>query len=118
MIQLVYPSGMMMQSYGTNGNCALNTGHSNQRYVALKLTTTDNTELHLALLAYTVKNGVCAALNERTILIITAAEVKAREQRMISLLSADDMGQGIGSVWHLFRLRQGRRQARFQTSTG
>lgn len=70
MIQLLYPPNLMEQPAFTNGNCSLNSGRSSQRYAAMKMTTADNTEVHLALLAYTVKDDLyCKALNGRTVLI-------------------------------------------------
>ncbi|MDD5394576.1 MAG: OmpA family protein [Thiothrix sp.] len=102
MVQLVYPDAQMMQPDFTNGNCALNSWHANQRYASMKLTTEDKTDVHLALLVYTLKDDLyCKALNGRTIVVLAAAESKAREQRMVTVVPAEDMGKGIGTDGHI-----------------
>ena len=102
MIQLLYPPNLMEQPAFTNGNCSLNSGRSSQRYAAMKMTTADNAEVHLALLAYTLKDDLyCKALNGRTVLILTTSESKPREQRMVTVVPAEDMGKGIGTDGHI-----------------
>lgn len=102
LIQMIYPAAKMVQAAFTNGNCAINSWHSNQRFAAMKMTTPDNTEVHLGLLAYTLKDSnYCKALDGRTILVLAAVEGKPREQRMVTVVPADDMGKGLGSDGHI-----------------
>jgi outer membrane protein OmpA-like peptidoglycan-associated protein len=101
-IQMVYPDAKMVQEDFTNGNCSLNSWHANQRFAVMKMTTPENTEVHLGLLAYTLKNDrYCKALDGRTILVLAAIEGKPREQNMVTVVPADDMGKGIGADGHI-----------------
>ncbi len=101
-VQMIYPSSKMVQKEFTNGNCSLNSWHANQRFAVMKMTTPDNTEVHLGLLAYTLKdNNYCKALDGRTVLVLAAVEGKPREQKMVTVVPADDMGKGIGTDGHI-----------------
>ncbi len=106
----IFPFSLAVQEKGSVGYCTLADDHTDQRYVAMKMTTPDNTEVHLALLAYTLKGtevfaaaqyGECKPLAGRTALVVVAVEGKAREQRMVTVMPADDMSKGIGTDGHV-----------------
>ncbi len=102
MLNLLYPKDYMQQSYYSNGGCALFSNHAKQNYSAIQVNRPDGTEVVLALLAYSVNNNLyCKALNDRTVLVMTAVEKKPREQRMISVLPANELSGSIGSKGHV-----------------
>lgn len=111
MVDSLFPFSLAVQEEGSVGYCTLADDHTDQRYAAMKMTTPDNTEVHLALLAYTLKgeesyiadrkNGYCKPLAGHTALVVVAVEGKAREQRMVTVIPADDMGKGIGTDGHV-----------------
>lgn len=102
MLHLIYPKDLMRQAYHSNGGCALYSNHTQQRYSTVQFTTPDGTEVHMGLLAYSLNNNLyCKALNERTVLVMTTVEKKAREQRMVSVLPANDLSRSIGSQGHV-----------------
>lgn len=102
MVNLLYPRDYMKQTYYSNGGCALFSTHAKQNYSAIQVTRPDGTELLLALLAYSLNDDLyCKALNDRTVLLMTAVEIKPREQRMVSLLPANELSNAIGSKGHV-----------------
>ncbi|WGZ94427.1 MAG: DUF4892 domain-containing protein [Candidatus Thiothrix putei] len=103
LLYLVYPYELMVQPKFSTGDCAIRHPHSDQRYIAMKMATPEGNEVHLALLSYIMQAdiGSCNALNGRTVLVLAAVEGKAREQRMATIVPADDMGKGIGEEGHV-----------------
>jgi len=103
LLYLLYPYGLMVQPKFSTGDCAIRIPHSDQRYAAMKMVTPEGNEVHLALLSYIVHEdiGSCKTLNGRTILVMVVVEGKPREQKMVTVMPADDMGKGIGEQGHV-----------------
>ncbi len=102
LLQLLYPADQMRQRAFTNGNCALNSSHAQQRYSAIQMTAPGGGEVVMGLLAYTLSDTLyCKALNDRTVLVMTTVEKQAREQRMVSVVPASDLSRNIGSQGHV-----------------
>lgn len=103
LLYLLYPYELMEQTTFSTGDCAIRRVHSDQRYAAMEMPVPGGTEVHLALLSYILQPdiGSCKALNGRTIMVVAAVEGKAREQKMVTVVPADDMGKGIGADGHI-----------------
>ena len=97
LIDSVYPVNAVTSANFSNGNCAINAGHVDQRFFVGKL---DNAgiEIHVAVLTYTVRDELyCKALNERTVALVVTLEAKAREQKMVAV-KASELAQSINAT--------------------
>lgn len=111
MVDSLFPFALSLQQKESVGYCALLDKHTDLRYTAMKITTPEQTEVHLALLAYVLKGeyfyagerdvSYCKPLAGRTALVMVAVEGKAREQKMVTVVPAEDMGKGIGELGHV-----------------
>ena len=78
----------------TNGNCAQTLRISEQRYAALELPAN---KAFVSVLAYSGKDGnYCKAFNNRTIVVVDVIELKAMEQKMVTV-KAEEMAQAINA---------------------
>jgi OOP family OmpA-OmpF porin len=89
MMMRIYPQAEVKALYKSAGYCALTDWISGLRYAAMRLPTSGG-NAHAAIAAYTLRGGsYCEALKERTIVVVTLVEPKAREQRMVTVAAAE-----------------------------
>ncbi len=82
----------------TNGSCALTARTGEQRYTALEL---PKNNAFVSVLAYSLKDEqYCKALNNRTIVVLDVMELKAMEQKMVTV-KAEEMAQSITTAGHV-----------------
>lgn len=97
LLEQIFPHEAIKSPNFTNGNCAINSHHADQRFFAAKLTGGGG-ETHVAVMTYTLKDDLyCKALNDRTIAIVALLEAKAREQKMVTV-KASEMSQTISQT--------------------
>nr|WP_295770312.1 OmpA family protein [Rhodoferax sp.] len=78
----------------TNGNCAQTSRTGEQRYAALELT---KSNAFVSVLAYAVGDTTyCKAFERRTIVVLDVLELKAMEQKMVTV-KAEEMAQSIST---------------------
>lgn len=76
----------------TNGSCAQTGRTGEQRYAALEL---PNANAFVSVLAYSLEGGTyCTAFEHRTIVVVDVLELKAMEQKMVTV-KAEEMAQSI-----------------------
>jgi outer membrane protein OmpA-like peptidoglycan-associated protein len=76
----------------TNGSCAQTSRTGEQRYAALEL---PKSNAFVSVLAYTIGDTTyCKALENRTIVVVDVLELKAMEQKMVTV-KAEEMAQSI-----------------------
>lgn len=76
----------------TNGNCAQTGRTGEQRYAALEL---PKANAFVSVLAYSLNGGTyCKALENRTVVVLDVLELKAMEQKMVTV-KAEEMAQSI-----------------------
>ncbi len=81
----IYPKAELRAPYNSNGYCSVVSNISGLRYAAARVPT-PNGDAHVAIATYSLRNDLyCKALNERTIVVVTIIEPKAREQRMVGV---------------------------------
>ena len=81
----------------SNGNCALTSGITDQRYFSGRLPV-DGGDAFVAIQTFTIADGgnYCNAFNQRTVAMVNIVEPKAREQKMV-VVKADEMAKSIGT---------------------
>lgn len=79
----------------SNGECALTSQITDQRYLAAKLPTTDG-DAHLVVFTYQIKDGgnFCKTFNGRTFALVQIIEPKARDRKMVAV-KAEEMAKSI-----------------------
>ena len=76
----------------SNGYCALTSRINDQHYFSAEL---PKENAYLSVLTYRVSNdGYCKAFNNRTIVVVDAVKLKAREHKMV-VIKADEMSKKI-----------------------
>jgi OmpA-OmpF porin, OOP family len=95
LLEMIFPREAIVSPDFSNGNCAVNSHHSDQRFFAARLPGRDG-DTQIAVMTYTLKDTLyCRALNDRTIAIVVLVETKSREQKMVTV-GASEMAQAIG----------------------
>lgn len=95
MMVRIYPYADIKAPYKTSGYCAVTDWISGLRYAAMRLPTSGG-NAHAAIATYSLRGGTgCEALKERTIVVVTLVEPKAREQRMVTV-AASEMNTALG----------------------
>jgi outer membrane protein OmpA-like peptidoglycan-associated protein len=89
---LLWPQDSIKDKAFTNGNCAQTARTGEQRYAALEL---PKSNAFVSVLAYSLKDDLyCKAFNNRTIVVVDVLELKAMEQKMVTV-KAEEMAQSI-----------------------
>jgi OOP family OmpA-OmpF porin len=71
----------------SNGNCALTSHITEQRYFAAEMPASD---AHVSVLIYAMKDDLyCKAFNGRTIAIVDIVEAKSRERKMVTVAASE-----------------------------
>ena len=93
----VFPRDELQSQDFSNGYCALTSSIAGQRYLAGKYAA-GAIETYLSVLAYTIADPHrdCAALNGRTVAILSAVDTRPREARMVTV-SSSEMATSISS---------------------
>ena len=92
LLEMIFPREAVVSPDFSNGNCAVNSHHADQRFFAAKL---GNGDAQIAVMTYALKDTLyCKALNDRTIAIVVIVESKAREQKMVAI-AAGEMAKAI-----------------------
>lgn len=95
MMVRIYPYADVKAPYRSSGYCAVTDWISGLRYAAMRLPTPGG-NAHAAIATYSLRGGTgCEALKERTIVVVTLIEPKAREQRMVTV-AAPEMNAALG----------------------
>jgi OOP family OmpA-OmpF porin len=95
MVVKIYPYADVKAPYKSAGYCAVTDWVSGLRYAAMRLPTSGG-NAHAAIATYSLRGGTnCEALKERTIVVVTLVEPKAREQRMVTV-AASEMNAALG----------------------
>jgi OmpA-OmpF porin, OOP family len=95
LLMRIYPPADVKASYKSNGYCAVTDYINGLRYAAMRLPTSGG-NAHAAIAVYSLRGGTyCEALKERTIVVVTLIEPKAREQRMVTV-GAQEMNAALG----------------------
>ena len=95
MMMRIYPQAEVKAPWKSAGHCAFNDWISGLRYAAMRLPTSGG-NAHAAIATYTLRGGTyCEALKDRTIVVVTVVEPKAREQRMVTV-GAQEMNTALG----------------------
>ena len=83
----LFPDERIKDPSFSNGNCAMTESITDQRYATAEIPAQ---AAHLSILTYTLKDDLyCKAFNGRTIAVIDIVEGKPREQKMITVTSAE-----------------------------
>ena len=89
---ILTPANRIKDKAFTNGSCAQTSRTGEQRYAALELPTSN---AFISVLAYTLDGGTyCKAFENRTIVVVDVLELKAMEQKMVTV-KAEEMAQSI-----------------------
>ena len=92
---LLSPEDSIKDKAFTNGSCAQTARTGEQRYAALEL---PRQNAYVSVLAYSLKGGTyCKALDNRTIVVLDVLELKAMEQKMVTV-KAEEMAQSISTT--------------------
>ena len=92
LLEMIFPREAVVSPDFSNGNCAVNSHHADQRFFAAKL---GNGDAQIAVMTYALKDTLyCKALNDRTIAIVVLIESKSREQKMVTV-AASEMAKAI-----------------------
>lgn len=95
LLMKVFPPADVKAAYKSNGYCAVTDYITGLRYAAMRLPTSGG-NAHAAIAVYSLKGGTyCEALKERTVVVVTLIEPKAREQRMVTV-AAPEMNAALG----------------------
>ena len=91
----LWPESNIKDKAFTNGNCAQTLRIADQRYAAFEL---PNNKAFVSVLAYSGKDGgnYCKAFTNRTIVVVDVMELKAMEQKMVTV-KAEEMVQAINT---------------------
>lgn len=91
----LWPQDNIKDKAFTNGNCAQTARTGEQRYGAMEL---PKSNAFVSVLAYSLKDDLyCKAFNTRTIVVVDVLELKAMEQKMVTL-KAEEMAQSIATA--------------------
>jgi outer membrane protein OmpA-like peptidoglycan-associated protein len=94
MLMKLYPVSELRAPYKSAGYCAVTSKVSGLRYAAMRLPTAGG-DAHVAVVTFTLGDELyCKVLNERTIVVVTIVEPRAREQRMVTV-RADEMNSAL-----------------------
>lgn len=89
---ILTPQDKIKDKAFTNGSCAQTGRTGEQRYAALEL---PKSNAFVSVLAYTLDGGTyCKAFENRTIVVVDVLELKAMEQKMVTV-KAEEMAQSI-----------------------
>lgn len=95
MAMYLWPEERVKDKNFTTGNCAQTVRVTEQRYTALELT---KSNAFASVLAYTPREeSYCKALAGRTIVVVDLIELKAMEQKMVTV-KAEEMAQAINAT--------------------
>ncbi|MES2950361.1 MAG: OmpA family protein [Pseudomonadota bacterium] len=95
---LLTPEDKIKDKAFTNGSCAQTGRTGEQRYTALEL---PKNNAFVSVLAYSLNGGTyCKALENRTIVVVDVLELKAMEQKMVTV-KAEEMAQSITTTGHV-----------------
>jgi len=87
LLEMIFPREAIVSPDFSNGNCAVNSHHADQRFFAAKL---GDRDAQIAVMTYTLKDALyCKALNDRTIAVVVLVETKAREQKMVTVAAGE-----------------------------
>jgi outer membrane protein OmpA-like peptidoglycan-associated protein len=90
----LWPEANIKDKHFSNGHCAQTMRTSEQRYAALELPKSNS---FVSVLAYSGKDDLyCKAFNNRTIVVADVLEVKAMQQKMVTV-KAEEMSQAINA---------------------
>ena len=85
LLEMIFPREAIVSPDFSNGNCAVNSHHADQRFLSAKLG-----DAQIAVMTYTLKDTLyCKALNDRTIAIVVLVESKSREQKMVTIAASE-----------------------------
>lgn len=85
MMMRIYLHAELRAPYKSNGYCAVMSDISRLRYASMRLPT-PNGDAHFAIAIYSLRDELyCKVLNERTVVVVTIIEPRAREQRMVTV---------------------------------
>jgi outer membrane protein OmpA-like peptidoglycan-associated protein len=94
LLEMIFPREAIKSPDFSNGNCAINSHHADQRFFAATLTGSGS-DTQVAVMTYALKDSLyCKALNDRTIAVVVLVESKAREQKMVTV-GASEMARAI-----------------------
>lgn len=94
MAMYLWPVEKIRDKAFTNGNCAQTLRTGEQRYSALEL---PKNNAYVSVLAYVGQDDLyCKAFNNRTIVVVDVLELKAMEQKMVTV-KAEEMAQAINT---------------------
>jgi OmpA-OmpF porin, OOP family len=94
MSMVLWPEASIKDKHFSNGHCAQTARTSEQRYAALQL---PKNNAFVSVLAYSVKDDLyCKAYNNRTVVVVDVLELKAMEQKMVTV-KAEEMAQAINA---------------------
>jgi outer membrane protein OmpA-like peptidoglycan-associated protein len=83
----LFPAERIKDPSFSNGSCAMSESISDQRYATAEIPAA---AAHLSILTYTLMDDLyCKAFSGRTIAVVDIIEGKAREQKMITVTSAE-----------------------------
>jgi OmpA-OmpF porin, OOP family len=92
---ILTPQDRVKDKAFTNGSCAQTGRTGEQRYTALEL---PKANAFVSVLAYSLNgSSFCKALENRTIVVVDVLELKAMEQKMVTV-KAEEMAQSINSA--------------------
>lgn len=95
LLMKVYPPAEVKAAYKSNGYCAVTDYITGLRYATMRLPTPGG-NAHAAIAVYSLRGGTyCEALKERTVVVVTLVEPRAREQRMVTV-GATEMSAALG----------------------
>ena len=95
LLMKIYPPADVKAAYKSNGYCAVTDYITGLRYAAMRLPTSGG-NAHAGIAVYSLRGGTyCEALKERTVVVVTLIEPKAREQRMVTV-GASEMNAALG----------------------
>lgn len=91
---VLWPEERIKDKYFTNGHCAQTARAAEQRYIALEL---PKNNAFVSVLAFSLKDDLyCKAYNNRTVVVLDLLELKAMEQKMVTV-KAEEMAQAINT---------------------
>ncbi len=94
MSMYLWPEANIKDKHFSNGHCAQTVRTTEQRYAALEL---PKNNAFVSVLAYNAKDDLyCKAYNNRTIVLVDVLELKAMEQKMVTV-KAEEMAQAINA---------------------
>lgn len=95
-LEQIFPRQAISSPNFSNGNCAINSRHADQRFFVAQLGSAVNAQV--AVMTYTLRDDLyCKALNERTVAIVVLLEAKAREQKMLAV-NASELSQSLAQT--------------------